>query len=168
MIDLAESRSNGAPAKTNPAGTVMVGLGSLLDGKVRPGETCEIPGVGPVPVAHAREVLSHGLLQLVITDGVDVQTVLSPTRHVPKALKIAIAVRDRTCKIRGCDRTIGLHRHHTEPYGQAHHTTYTELGNVCDQHHHLIHDRDHTVEDHHDGTWSLRAPANDPPDEAAA
>jgi len=26
-------------------------------------------------------VLSHGLLQLVITDGVDVQTVVSNTRH---------------------------------------------------------------------------------------
>jgi hypothetical protein len=142
----------------------MVGLGSLLDGKVRPGETCEIPGVGPVPVAHARDILSHGLLQLVITDGVDVQTVVSPTRHVPKALKIAIAVRDRACRVRGCDRTIGLHRHHTRPFGETHHTTYAELGNVCDQHHHLVHDRNHTIDDHHDGTWSLRAP----PDEAAA
>jgi hypothetical protein len=163
MIDLAE---HGADAKNpaKPTGTIMVGLGSLLDGTVRPGETCEIPGVGPVPVAHARDVLSHGLLQLVITDGVDVQTVVSPTRHVPQALKIAIAVRDRTCKIRGCDRTIGLHRHHTKPFGDTHHTTYAELGNVCDQHHHLVHDRDHTIEDHPDGTWSLRAP----PDEAAA
>jgi hypothetical protein len=162
MLDLAERRP--ATTNSNPAGTVIVDLGSLLDGKVRPGKTCEIPGVGPVPVAHAREVLSHGLLQLVITDGVDVQTVVSPTRHAPKALKIAIAVRDRTCKIRGCDRTVGLHRHHTEPYGTTHHTTYAELGNVCDQHHHLIHDRCHTIEDHRDGTWSLRAP----PGEAAA
>ncbi len=104
------------------------------------------------------------MLQLVITDGVDVQTVVSPTRHVPKPLAIAIAIRDRTCKIRGCDRTIGLHRHHTEPYGQTHHTTSRELGNVCDQHHHLIHDRGHTIDDHRDGTWSLRAP----PGEAAA
>jgi hypothetical protein len=166
LIDLAESGANGTKPKTvsNPTGTVIVGLGSLLDGKVRPGETCEIPGVGPVPVAHARDVLSHGLLQLVITNGVDVQTVVSPTRHVPQALKIAIAVRDRSCKIRGCDRTIGLHRHHTEPFGETHRTTYAELGLVCDQHHHLIHDRDHTIEDHHDGTWSLRAP----PGQAAA
>ncbi len=171
MIDLAETGST--TTKAPLTGTVMVGLGSLLDGKVRPGETCEIPGVGPVPVAHARDVLSHGLLQLVITDGVDVQTVVSPTRHVPEALKIAIAVRDRTCKVRGCDRTIGLHRHHTKPFGETHHTRYSELGNACDQHHHLIHDLQYEIEDHHDGTWSLRAPAHDapahdPPGEVAA
>jgi hypothetical protein len=157
LVELADSGS-ATTTKAQPTGTVMVGLGSLLDGHLRPGETCEIPGVGPVPVAHAREVLSHGLLQLVITDGVDVQTVVSPTRHVPKALKIAIAVRDRSCKVRGCDRTVGLHRHRTKPYGETHHTTYAELGNVCDQHHHLIHDRDHAIEDHRDGTWNLRAP----------
>jgi hypothetical protein len=159
MIDLADQGS-AATTKSPPTGTVMVGLGSLLDGKVRPGETCEIPGVGPVPVEHARDVLSHGLLQLVITNGVDVQTVVSPTRHVPKALKIAIAVRDRTCKVRGCDRTIGLHRHHTRPFSETHHTRYSELGNACDQHHHLIHDCDYEIVDHADGTWSLRAPPN--------
>ena len=53
-------------------------------GSTEAGEVCEIPGVGPVPVAHAREVLSHGLLQLVITDGIDVRTVVSTTRHVPR------------------------------------------------------------------------------------
>jgi hypothetical protein len=143
---------------------VRVDLGALLRGHTRAGETCEIPGVGPVPVDHAREVLSHGLLQLVITNGVDVQTVVSNTRHVPAALKIAIAERDQRCKIRGCDRTIGLHRHHTRPFSETRHTRYSELGNICDQHHHLIHDRDHAIEDHRDGTWSLRAP----PGEAAA
>jgi hypothetical protein len=53
-------------------------------------EVCEIPGVGPVPVSHARRVLSHGLFELVISDGVDVQTVVSTTRHVRNALRIAI------------------------------------------------------------------------------
>jgi hypothetical protein len=96
--------------------------------------------------------------------GVDVQTVVSNTRHVPAALKIAIAERDLRCKVRGCDRTIGLHRHHTKPFSETHHTRYSELGNACDQHHHLIHDLDYEILDHADGTWSLRAP----PREAAA
>ena len=168
MIELADQRAGVAKTRTKavarPTGTVLVSLPALLSGRTRPGETCEIPGVGPVPVAHAREVLSHGLLQLVITDGVDIQTVVSPTRHVPTPLKIAIAVRDRTCKVRGCDRTLGLHRHHTEHYADTHRTTYRELGNICDEHHDLVHHRDHRIVDHHDGTWSLRAP----PDEAAA
>jgi len=53
-------------------------------------------------------VLPHGLLELVITDGIDVQTVVSTTRHIPRALQIALDERDgRCCKVRGCERTIG-------------------------------------------------------------
>jgi len=167
------SKTSKAP---NAAACILVDLGSLLDGTTAPGGTCEIPGVGPVPVAHAREVLSHGLLQLVITDGVDVQTVLSNTRHVPPALRIAIAVRDRTCKIRGCDRDRMLERHHTPPFEQSHRTTYRELGNLCPKHHDLVTNKHYTTTDNHDGTWDLHAPAdeaaetraNAPPDEAAA
>jgi hypothetical protein len=56
---------------------IRIDLNSLLSGRTEPGEVCEIPGIGPVPVSHARKVLSHGLLELVITDGVDVQTVVT-------------------------------------------------------------------------------------------
>ena len=143
---------------------VRVDLPALLRGRTEPGELCEIPGVGPVPVAHAEQVLSHGLLQLVITDGVDVQTVISNTRHVPAALKIAIAERDRTCKVRGCDHDRALERHHTHEFSESKRTTYRELGNLCPQHHDLVTHRGHQIIDHHDGTWDLRAP----PPEAAA
>jgi hypothetical protein len=170
----AVTTSNPANASkaSDAAASVLVDLPSLLDGKTTPGGICEIPGVGPVPVAHARRVLSHGLLQLVITDGVDVQTVVSTTRHVPKALKIAIAVRDRTCKIRGCDCDRMLERHHTHPYEKSHRTTYKELGNLCPKHHDLVAHKGYTTTDNDDGTWDLHAPAdalaNAPPGEAAA
>ena len=168
MVTLAET-GGATPKKAQPhVVRVRVDLPALLRGRTEPGETCEIPGVGPVPVAHAREVLSHGLLQLVITDGVDVQTVVSGTRHVPTALKIAIAERDRTCKIRGCDCDRMLERHHTHRYTDSHRTTYTELGNLCPKHHDLVTNKHYTTTDNHDGTWDLHAPANAPPHEAAA
>jgi hypothetical protein len=171
-VTSTHAASVGTKAQSGTA-CVLVDLHSLLDGETTPGGTCEIPGVGPVPVAHARRVLSHGLLQLVITDGVDVQTVVSNTRHVPKALKIAIAVRDRTCKIRGCDCDRMLERHHTHPYEKSHRTTYKEIGNLCPKHHDLVTHRGYTTTENRDGTWDLHAPANDaranaPPDEAAA
>ena len=151
---------------------VRVDLPALLRGHTEPGETCEIPGVGPVPVSHARDVLSHGLLQLVITDGVDVQTVVSTTRHVPLPLEIAIAERDRTCRIRGCDHDRYLHRHHTEAFARSRRTTYPELGNLCPRHHHLVHDEGHEIVVDADGTWDLRAlgsrEGRAPPDQAAA
>ena len=162
-----------AEARRTHVARVRVDLPALLRGRAEPGEVCEIPGVGPVPVSHAREVLSNGLLQLVITDGVDVQTVVSTTRHVPAALKIAIAERDGTCKVRGCDCERWLHRHHTEPFARSRRTTYRELGNLCARHHHAVHDEGYEIVVHDDGTWDLRAPAREsgdrgPPGAAAA
>jgi hypothetical protein len=119
---------------------------------------CEIPGVGPVPVEHARKVLSHGLLELVITDGVDVQTVVSTTRHVPKALKIAIEERDPCCKIGDCDRDQHLERHHVEAFAPNQITSYQVLGNLCPIHHDLVTYRGYTIIENQDGSWSLRAP----------
>jgi hypothetical protein len=124
---------------------------------------CEIPGVGSVPVRHARTVLSHGLLELVITDGVDVRTVVSRTRHVPDALKLAIAERDERCKVRGCDRTQNLERHHTKPFSEHHLTTYELLGMLCGAHHDLVTYLGHEIVHHGDGTWSLRPPAREEP-----
>jgi len=172
LIELGRSGPGKAAAPPKHAARVRVDLSALLRGHTQPGETCEIPGVGPVPVAHAREVLSHGLLQLVITDGVDVQTVVSTTRHVPAPLKIAIAERDRTCRIRGCDHDRHLHRHHTEAFARSRRTTYRELGNLCPRHHHLVHDEGYEIVVDSDDTWDLRAPARRegraPPGQAAA
>jgi len=102
---------------------IRIDLNSLLSGRTEPGEVCELPGVGPIPVSHARKVLSHGLLELVITDGVDVQAVVSTTRHVPNVLRIAIEERDPTCKIRDGDADQHLHRHHVDEYVKHRRTT---------------------------------------------
>lgn len=113
----------------------------------------------PVPTAHARRALPHGLLELVISDGVDVQTVVSRTRHIPERLKIALEERDnKRCKIRECARTIGTERHHVEPFGEHGITSYRVLGDVCPDHHDLITHRGYTIIEHDDGSWSLRAP----------
>ncbi|HUV10352.1 MAG TPA: hypothetical protein VMX12_05195, partial [Acidimicrobiia bacterium] len=166
LIDLA--RSGGGPTDARPkhVARVRVDLPALLRGHAESGETCEIPGVGPVPVSHAREVLSNGLLQLVITDGIDVQTVVSTTRHVPAPLKIAIAERDQRCRVRGCDCTTNLHRHHTETFVRSRRTTYRELGNLCSRHHHLVHDEGYEIIVEADGSWDLHAPTQTADDRA--
>jgi hypothetical protein len=155
------TRGSDAPTRSRRDGVrIRVGLDRLLGRDCAPGEEmCEIPGVGPVPVAHAREVLSHGLLELVITDGVDVQTVVSSTRHIPTALRIAIAERDdHRCKVRGCDRRHGIEHHHTLGFAQHRLTRYNTLGVLCSRHHHLVHHRGHQIIENPDGTWRLRAP----------
>ena len=157
LVCLARGEGSAADS-TPPVCRVRVDLSALLDGATTAGETCEIPGVGPVTVDHARKVLSHGLLELVITDGVDVQAVVSRTRHVPEALKVAIAERDPRCRVRGCDRTHRLERHHTQAFAEHGLTTYAVLGNVCGDHHDLVTYHGHEIVDHGDGTWSLRPP----------
>ena len=41
----------------------------------RTGEVCDIPGIGPIPVATARALADDGVLKVVVTKGVDVVAV---------------------------------------------------------------------------------------------
>jgi hypothetical protein len=162
LIALARGAAPTTTRRAEPVVRARVGLQRLLGDPVTdPTEdVCDIPGVGPVPVAHAREVLSHGLLELVITNGVDVQTVVSTTRYVPKALRIALEERDGgTCKVRDCGHTRAIHRHHTQEFADHQTTSYEVLGDVCPDHHHLIHHAGYQIIDNHDGTWTLRPPS---------
>jgi 5-methylcytosine-specific restriction protein A len=123
---------------------------------------CEIPGVGPVPSTTARRALAHGLLELVIADGVDVKTVVSRTRHVPAALRIAIEHRSQgCCEIDGCDRMLGIERHHIAAFGEHRLTAYEVLVDVCDEHHDLVHHRGYTIWRGADGTFTLEPPRRD-------
>jgi len=158
---IALAHGDATPTAGTPVARVRVDLPALLAGQTSPGQVCEIPGVGPVPVDHARQVLSHGLMELVVTDGVDVQCVVSRTRHVPEPLKVAIAERDQRCKIRGCDTTQGLERHHTLEFAQHRLTTYELLGLLCGAHHDLVTHHHHQIVDHHDHTWTLHPPHTD-------
>jgi hypothetical protein len=159
LIGLA--RGEGTEAAGEPVARVRVDVSPLLTGKTEPGEICEIPGVGPVPVSFARQVLSHGLLELVLHDGKDVRAIVTRTRHVPEALRIAIEERDQACKIRGCDATQHLQRHHVEEFAEHHLTSYEVLGLICADDHDLVTHRGYTIEVHDDGTWSLHPPRSD-------
>jgi hypothetical protein len=48
-----------------------------------------------------------------------------------------IEERDQRCKVRGCDATQHLQRHHVEEYAQHHITSYDVLGWICADDHHL-------------------------------
>jgi hypothetical protein len=145
-------------ATRQPTARLRVDVRPLITGRTEPGEVCEIPGVGPVPVSFAREVLSHGLLELVLHDGKDVRAIVTKTRHVPEALKIAIEERDQCCKVRGCDCTENLERHHAEEYAANHITSYEVLGRLCPAHHDMVTYDGYTIEVHDDGTWTLHPP----------
>ena len=117
---------------------VVVSADALFRGHVSPGETCEIPGAGAVPVSLARDLIDDAILDLVVTRGVDVTTVVSDSRYVRKALQIALEQRDQVCVVPGCNISDPLERDHWQvDYSKHGPTEYDNLARLCPWHHHL-------------------------------
>ena len=128
------------PRFPDPKATVFVrvDLDALRRGSVADGEICEIPGVGPVPVATARRLMGDALTELVITNGVDVTTICRLGRWIPAPLNSALIERDRTCVVPGCDVAEGLERDHWGIDFAAGGTVSLEnLARLCHRHHYL-------------------------------
>ena len=64
---------------------------------------CEIKGVGPVPVATARELMGDALLTILVKKGVDVTTIAHDgTKTMPIAVRRAVLARDPECVVDVC------------------------------------------------------------------
>jgi len=126
--------------RTDPRAMVQlrVDLEALRRGSVTDGETCEIPGVGPVPVTTARELLGDAWVDLVISDGVDVTTICRMGRTLPTPLRTAIVERDRQCVVPGCDVANGLEFDHWQiDYAAGGPVSMENIARLCHYHHYL-------------------------------
>ena len=65
-----------------------------------------------MPVEIARSVLGEAFLELVITDGMDVSTVVTDSRTIRRALRVALEERDPTCCVPGCNTSDPLEVDH--------------------------------------------------------
>jgi hypothetical protein len=143
---------------------------ALLRGHVVAGETCSIPGFGPVPVALARELIDDAILELVVTRGIDVTTVVSDSRYVRKALRIALEERDKVCVVPGCNASDPLERDHWRvDYSKDGPTELDNLARICPWHHDLKTHRGYRL-DGPPGQWRFLSPdevAKEKSDQAA-
>ncbi len=115
---------------------VRADLAALRRGSLGPGEICEIPGVGPIPLSKAQELLGESLCYLVITDGVDVTTITRMGRSIPWALKVALCERDQTCVVPDCDVRKGLEFDHWKiDYKDGGRVSLDNLARLCHFHH---------------------------------
>ena len=140
--DGAAPAERGAPVGrgADPKATVhvRVDLDALRCGTVSDGELCEIPGVGPVPVEWARDLLGTALCELVITNGVDVTTIYRMGRHVPARLYSALMERDPTCVVPGCDARLGLENDHwVTNFCDGGMVSMENIARLCNRHHRL-------------------------------
>ena len=91
----------------------------LKSGWPEAGETCEIPGVGPVDVSWVRSLLGSAFLTAVIKKGKDITTVAHLGRHVPVEVETALVVQGHECGITGCGLRGYLERDHRHDFAKG-------------------------------------------------
>jgi Domain of unknown function (DUF222)/HNH endonuclease len=126
-----ESGAGTKPRSRKPSFTVLVDLQALLRGHAESGETCEIRGVGPVPVTRLYQLAPEAFWHVLVTRGKDIRGYCAMTRYIPTMLKVALAARDSECAVAGCNHTEGLEIDHIIPVEQQGPTTYTNLERKC-------------------------------------
>ena len=117
-------------------GLIRCDLGALRRGVVDGDEVCEVAGVGPVPVAHAVDLLGEATWRLLVTRGVDVLNVTTLSRKATTAMLAALAWQHPTCAVQGCGRTL-VEIDHRADWAATHRTRLDELDPLCDPHHDL-------------------------------
>ena len=125
-------------------GLLHASVEALTRGRIEGEETCEIVGVGPVPVRVARELLGDAIPKLVITKGVDVVNVTHLGRGATAAQRVALLWTSPKCANAACS-SMFVQIDHREPWANTRHTRSDELDHLCPHDHHLK---------THDG-WSL-------------
>jgi len=100
-------------------------------------ELCEITGLGPVPVATARELLGESLLKLVITKGSDVVHVTHLGRGVNTAQQLALLWQQPICTRQGCGRRQRLENDHRSEWARVRCTELRNLDPLCAADHDL-------------------------------
>ncbi len=93
---------------------VLIDHAALVRGNTVEGETCTIPGVGPVNVGWVREMLSDAFVTAVIKKGRDIACVAHFGRHIPAHLRTAMIVGGRECVVAGCSARGYLEIDHSE------------------------------------------------------
>jgi len=110
---------------------------SLRGGEVAEGETCEVRGVGRVPVAAVEYLFGAAWAKAIVRDGVDVTSVTHLHRTIPAHVRTALLVRDPTCLVSGCGVTWGLEIDHIVALKDGGRTELENLGPACGRHHFL-------------------------------
>ncbi len=171
---VAMAGAAGAPGADGAKGTgpramvhVRVDHATLLRGHTEGGEVCEVPGVGPIPVATARAWAGDAVLRALVTNGVDVVAVAHAGRSLTAAQRAAIEERDPSCVVPGCTTSKGLEIDHVDGWVLTRSTTLQRLARLCRWHHyqktHCGYGLDGCA-----GHWRLVPPDHPPDDEGGS
>jgi hypothetical protein len=117
---------------------VLVDHAALIRGHVKDGERCEIPGVGPIPVATARAFTNDAIIKALLVDGTDIKKVAHLKRSIPARLRTALEVRDPECVVPGCNVRHNLQIDHwVVDYADGGPASEANCARECSWHHYL-------------------------------
>lgn len=142
--------------------TFIVDVEAFRRGRLADEEVCELAGVGPVPLRMIEHWFGRSRVELVVTRGVDIASVTSFGRSIPRSLRSALRVRDGRCVVPGCDVTSPLEIDHVIPFGQGGPTELANLASLCPHHHDLKTYREWRLGGG-PGCWTFAAPDRPPP-----
>jgi hypothetical protein len=133
------AEENGRRSRSRTQTVIRIDAGALQRGHVAGGEVCEIAGVGRVAVATVEELLPRSFAKVLIHNGIDVLSVTHVGRTITAHMETALAERDLTCRVPGCDVSKGLEAHHYKgDFAETGVTSLACLALVCARHHDLI------------------------------
>jgi hypothetical protein len=137
LADRSGAASGGGEVRARYLAILRVDLEALLRGSIETGETCEIAGLGPIPVTTARDLLSESILKLVITRGDGVANVTHLGRGPNTAQKIALLWQQPECTRQGCGRRARLQYDHRDEWRNVRCTELSNLDPLCGPDRHL-------------------------------
>jgi hypothetical protein len=124
----------------------LISHDALVRGSTEPGETCELAGIGPVPVSTVQDMLEDAFLAAVVTNGVDVFNVAHLGRKPTAHQRTALEARGYRCEVPGCTARHALEIDHTDDWAATLRTKLDRLGWLCPHHHQLKTRRGHRLE----------------------
>jgi hypothetical protein len=136
MAFASETRRGGGRAGTVPAGPPVsilarVDATAMARGHTEPGETCEIDGLGPVPVDALRQLLPQAAIDLIVTNGVDVWNITHFGRRATTRQQVVLDWLGVECTRQGCGATRHLQVDHRIDWATIHLTELRNLDWLC-------------------------------------
>jgi hypothetical protein len=138
LVSLADESMPGTKAVVN----VLVDYNALKRGGLVRGETCAIPGVGPISIPAVKRLVQQSVIKAIITDDEDVRAVANLGRTLPANLRGPLEARDPVCVVPGCSEAEDLEIHFfADPLARQGRTRLGDLCRVCWGHALLIKQR---------------------------
>jgi len=159
LVELV-TEGRGGDTRTRPKHMMIVHVAyeAIVRGTLADGEVCEISGIGPVPLEVARRMATDSILRVLVSKGGQPMAVTPGVRTIPRALRLLLEARDRTCVVPGCDVKLGRQVDHRKPFAQLGPTDLENCGMLCKRHHDMKTYLGWVLARGPDGSWTFTPP----------